>query len=202
MNCSTPVSSLFHYLSEFPQIHVHFWCYLSIILYDSFVLFPSIFPAIQVFSSELTLGIRWPKYWSLSFNICPSNEYSGLISFRFDLLAVQGILKSLLQHQSSKASILQCSAFFMVQLSHPYMTTGKIIALTIWTFVGKIMSLLFNTLSRFVIGFLPRSMCLLISWLQSQSAAMNFGAQGNKVCHCFHFPPSICQEVMRQDAWS
>ena len=161
-----------------------------LILCHLLLLLPSTFPSIRVFSNESVLCIRRPKYWSFSFSIGPSNEYSGLISFRFDLLAVQGILKSLLQHQSSKASILQCSAFFMVQLSHPYMTTGKIIALTIWTFVGKIMSLLFNTLSRFVIGFLPRSMCLLISWLQSQSAAMNFGAQGNKVCHCFHFLPT------------
>ena len=129
---------------------------------------PSIIPGIRVFSNESALRIRWPKYWSFSFNICPSNEYSGLISFRMDwldLLAVQRTLKSLLQHPSSKASILWCSASFMVQLSHPYMTTGKIIALTIQTFVGKVISLLFNTLSRFVIAFLPRSKNLLISWL-------------------------------------
>ena len=120
----------------------------------------SIFPRFRVFSNELFLHIRWPKYWSFSFSISPSNEYSGLISFRmnlFDFLAVQGTLKSLLQHQSSKASILQHSAFFTVQLSHPYMTTGKTIALTKWTFVGKVMSLLFNMLSRLVISFLPRS---------------------------------------------
>ena len=127
---------------------------------------PSIFPSIRVFSSELALHIRWPKYWSFSFSISPSNEYSGLISFRiewFDLLAVQGTLKSLLQHHSSKASVLWCSAFFMIQLSHPSMTTGKTIALTRWTFVGKVMSLLFNMLSRLVIAFLPRRKRLFIS---------------------------------------
>ena len=127
-----------------------------------------------------------PKYWSFSFNISPSNEYSGLISFRMDwldLLAVQGTLKSLLQHHSSKASILWHSAFFIVQLSHPYVTTGKTIALTTWTFVGKVMSLLFNMLSRLVIIFLPRSKCILISWLQS--ICSDFGAQKNKVSHCF-----------------
>src|SRR5574340_211714 len=136
---------------------------------------PSIFPSIRVFSNESTLRIRWPKYWSFSFNISPSNEYSGLISFRMDwldLLAVQGTLKSLLQHHSSKASILQCSAFFKVQLSHPYMTTGKTLALTRRTFVGKVMSLLLNMLSRLVITFLPRSKRLLISWLQSPSAVI------------------------------
>ena len=124
---------------------------------------PSIFPSIRVFTNESALRIRWPKYWSFSFNISPSNEHSGLISFRMDLPAVQGTLKSLLQHHSSKASILQSSAFFIVQLSHPYMTTGKTIALTRWTFVGKVTSLLFNMLSRLVITFLPRSMRLLIS---------------------------------------
>ena len=133
-----------------------------------FLLLPSIFPSIRVFSNESALHIRWPKYWSFSFNISPSSE--GLISFRMDwldLLGVQGTLKSLLQHHSSKALILQRSAFFIVQLSHPYMTTGKTIALTRWTFVGKAISLLFNMLSRLVIAFLPRSKCLLISWLQS-----------------------------------
>ena len=136
------------------------------------LLLPSIFPSIRVFSNELTLRIRWPKYWSFSFNISPSNEYSGLISFRtdwLDLFAVQGTLKSLLQHHSSKASILLLSAFFIVQLSHPYMTTGKTIALTRRTFVDKVMSLLFNMLSRLVITFLPRSKRLLISWLRSHS---------------------------------
>ena len=129
---------------------------------------PSIFPSIKVFSNESVLCIRWPKYWSLSFSISPSNEYSGLISFRMDwvdLLAIQGTLKSRLQHHNSKASVLLCSAFFIVQLSHPYMTTGKTIALTRWTFVGKVMSLLFNMLSMLVITFLPRSKNLLISWL-------------------------------------
>ena len=131
---------------------------------------PSIFPSIRVFSNESVLPIRWPKYWSFSLNISPSNEHPGLISFRMDcldILAVQGTLKSLLQHHSSKASIPQHSAFFIVQLSHPYMTTGKTIALTRWNFLGKVMSLLFNMLSRLVITFLPRSKCLLISWLQS-----------------------------------
>ena len=130
---------------------------------------PSIFPSIRVFSNESALCIRWPKYWSFSFNISPSNEYSGLISFRLDwldLLAIQGTLKSLLQHHSSKASVPQCSAFFIVQLSHPYMTTGKTILLTRWTFVGKVMSLLFNMLSRLVITFLQRNKHLLITWLQ------------------------------------
>ena len=129
---------------------------------------PSIFPSIRVFSNESALHIRWPKYWSFSFSISPSNEYLGLISFRVDwlaLLAVQGTLKSLLQHHSSKASILWHSAFFLVQLSHPYMGAGKTIALTRWTFVGKVMSLLFNMLSRLVITFLPRSKLLSISWL-------------------------------------
>ena len=144
-----------------------------LILCHPLLLLPSIFPSIRVYSNESVLCIRWPKYWSFSFSISPSNEYSRLISFRidwFDLFAVQGTLKSLLQHHSSKASILQHSAFFMVQLSYPYMTTGKTIALTRWTFVGKVMSLLFNMQSRFVIVFLPRSKCLLISWLQSPSA--------------------------------
>ena len=141
------------------------------------LLLPPIFPSIRVFSSGSALHIRWPKYWSFSFNISPSNEHSGVISFRMDwldLLAVQGTLKSLLQHHSSKAFILQHSAFFMVQLSHPYMTTGKTIALTRWTFVSKVMSLLFDMLSRLVIAFLPRSKHLLISWLQSPSAVIHF----------------------------
>ena len=139
-----------------------------LILCHLLLLLPSIFPSIRVFSNELALGIRWPKYWSFSFSISPSNEYSGVISFRMDwlnLLAVQGTLKSLLWHHSLKASVLQGLVVLMVQLSHPYMTTGKTIALTRWTFVSKVMSLLFNTLSRFIIAFLPRSKCLLISWL-------------------------------------
>ena len=146
-----------------------------LILCHLLLLLPSVFPSIRVFSKESILSIRWPKYWSFSFSISPSNEYSGLISFRMDwleLLAVQGTLKSLLQHHSSKASTLWCSAFFIVQLSYPYMTTGKTIALTRQTFVGKVMSLLFNMLSGLVITFLPKSKRLLISWLQSPSAVI------------------------------
>ena len=146
-----------------------------LILRRPLFLLPSVFPSIRVFSNELALHIRWPKYWSFSFNISLSSEHPGLLSFRMDwldLLAVQGTHESLLQHHSSKASILQCSAFFIVQLSHPYMTTGKTIVLTRWTFVDKVMSLLFNMLSRLVIIFLPRSKRLLISWLQSPSAVI------------------------------
>ena len=154
-----------------------------LILCHPLVLLPSMPPSIRVFSNESTLRMRWPKYWSFSFSIIPSQEHPGLISFRMDwmyLLAVQGILKSLLQHHSSKASILQRSAFFTVQLSYPCMTTGKTIALTRRTFDGKVLSLLFNMLSRLVITFLPRSQRLLISWLQSPSAVI-FGAQKSKV---------------------
>ena len=146
-----------------------------LILCCPLLLLPPIPPSTRVFSNESSLHIRWPKYWSFSFSISPSNEHPGLISFRMDwldLLAIQGTLKSLLQHHSSKASILRHSAFFTVQLSHPYMTTGKTIALTRWTFVGKVMSLLFNMLSRLVMTFLPRSKRLLISWLQSPSAVI------------------------------
>ena len=160
---------------------------------------PSIFPSIRVFSNESALCIRWPKYWSFSFSISPSNEYSGLISFRMDwsdLLVVPGTLKSLLQHHSSKASILQCSAFFIVQLSHPYMTTGKTIALTRQTFVGKVMSLFFNMLSRLVITFLPRSKRVLISWLQSSFAVILEHSKIKSVT----VSPSICHEVMGPDA--
>ena len=148
-----------------------------LILCHPLLLLPSIVPSIRVFSNESVRHIRWPKYWSFSFSISHSSEYSGLISFRMDwldLLAVQGTLKSLLQHHSSKASVLQCSAFFVVQLSHPYMTTRKIIALTRHNFVGKVISLLLNMLSRLVITFLPRSKCLLILWLQSPSAVILF----------------------------
>ena len=141
-----------------------------LILCRPLLLLSPIPPSIRVFSNESTLHMRWLKYWSFSFSISPSNEHPGLISFRLGLLAVQGTLKRLLQHHSSKASVLRCSAFFTLQLSHPYMTTGKTIALTRWTFVGKIMSLLFNMLSRLVITFLPRSKRLLISWLQLLSA--------------------------------
>ena len=163
---SMPDSPVLHCLLEFPKVHLH-WDTMSsnhLILCHPLLLLPSVFPSIRVFSNELALRIRWPKRWSFSFSISASNEYSGLISFRIDwfhLLVVQGTLKSLLQHHNSKASIHWCSAFGMVQLSHPYMTTGKTRALTIWTFVGKIMFLVFNTLSRFVIAFLPRSKCLL-----------------------------------------
>ena len=160
-----------------------------LILYCPLLLPPSISASIRVFSNESALHIRWPKDWHFSFSLSPSNEYSGLIFFRMDwldLLAVQGTLKSLFQHHSSKASILWCSAFFMVQLSHPYMTTGKTTALTRWTFVSKVMSLLFNMLSRLVITFLSRSKCLLISWLQSSSAVI---LEPKKIvyhcCHCF-----------------
>ena len=171
-----------------------------LILCRPLLLLPSVFPSIRVFSNESDLCIRWPKnwplysrqYWSFSFSISPSNEYSGLISFRMDwldLLAVQGTLKSLLQHHSSKASILWCSAFFIVQLSHPYMTTGKTIVLTKWIFLGKLMSLFFNMLFRFVTGFLPRSRRLLISWLQSPSAVI---LEPKKiVCHYFHLFPHL-----------
>ena len=161
-----------------------------LILCCPLLLLPSIFPTVRVFFDESVLCIRWPKYWSFSFSISSSNEYSGLISFRMDwldLLTVQGTLSSLLQHHSSKASILWCSAFFMVQLSYPYLTTGKTIALTIQTFVGKVMSLLFNILSRLVITFLPRSKHLLISWLQSPSLVI---LEPKKiVCHCFYCFP-------------
>ena len=158
-----------------------------LILCHPLLLLPSIIPIIRVFSNESALRIRWPKYWSFSFNISLSNEHPGLISFRMDcldLLTVQGTLKSLLQHHSSKASILRLSAFFTVQLSHPYMTTGKTTAVTRQTFVGKVISLLFNMLSRLVITFLPRSKCLLISWLQSPTAVKK-----NKVSHCFYCFP-------------
>ena len=161
-----------------------------LILCHPLLLLPSIFPNIRVFSNESVLPIRWPKYWSFSFSTSPSNEYSGLISFRMDWLdlrVVQGTLKSLFQHHSSKASILWRSAFFIVQLSHPYMTTRKTIALTRWTFVDKVMSLLFNMLSRLVIAFLPRSKCLLISWLQSPSSVIL--EPPKIVCYCFHCFP-------------
>ena len=172
-----------------------------LILCHPLLLLSSIFPSIRVFSKESVLHIRWPKYWSFSLSISPSNEHLGLI-FRMDwldLLAVQGTLKSLLQHHSSKASILQCSAFFTVQLSHPYMTTGKTIALTRRTFVGKVVSQLFNMLSRLVITFLPRSKRLLISWLQSPSAVI-LKPQKIKSATVSTVSPSISYEVMGPDA--
>ena len=165
----------------------------DLILCHPLLLLPSIFPSIRIFSNEPVLHIWWPKYWSSSFSISPSNEYSGLISFRIDwldLLAVQGTLKSILQHHSSKASILYCSTFFLVQLSYPSITTGKTIALTIWTFVSKVMSLLFNMLPRFVIAY-SRSKRLLISWVQSPSA-MILEPKRINCFHCFpiYFPGS------------
>ena len=170
-----------------------------LILCHPLLLLSSIFPSISVFSNESALRMRWPKYWSFSFSISLSNEHPGLISFRMDwldILAVQETLKSLLQHHSSKASILQRSAFFIVQLSHPYMTTGKTTALTRRTFVDKVMSLLFNMLSRLVIAFLPRSKHLLISWLQSPSAVI---LEPRKIKSAT-ISPSICYEVMGLDA--
>ena len=201
-DCTTPGFPVFYHLPELAQTHVH---WVSDAIHPSHPLLspsPSIFPSIRVFSNESTLHIRRPKYWSFSFSISPCNEYSGLISFRMDwldLLAVQGTLKCLLQHNSSKASVLQCSAFFMVQLSHPYMTTGKTIDLTRRTFVGKVMSLLFNILSRFVIVFLPRSKYLFISRLQSPSAVI-LEPKKRKSLTVSVVSPSICHEVMGPDA--
>src|SRR5574341_92289 len=173
-----------------------------LILCCPLLLLPSIFPSIKVFSNEAALCIRWPKYWSFSFSISPSKEHPGLISFTMcwlDLLAVQGTLKNLLQHHSSKASILQHSAFFTVQLSHPYMTTGKTIALTRWYFVGKVMSLLFSMLSRLLITFLPRSKHLLISWLQSPSVVI-LEPPKIKSDTVSTVSPSISYEVIGPDA--
>ena len=192
MNRSTPGLPIHHKLPEFTQTHAIKSMMPSshLILCRPLLLLPPIPPSIRVFSNESTLRIRWPKYWSFSFSISPSNEHPGLISFRMDwldLLAVQRTSNSLLQHHSSKASIFQCSAFFTVQLSHPYMTTGKTIAITRRTFVGKMMSLLFNMLSRLVISFLPKSKCLLISWLQSPFAVI---LEPKKIVwHCFHCLP-------------
>ena len=204
MNCSTPGLPVHHQLPEFTQTHVH-WvgdaiqpshplCHPLLLL--------SIFPSIRVLSNESALRIRWPKYWSFSCNISPSSEHPGLISFRMDgldLLAVQGTLKSLFQHHSSKASIFRCSAFLTVQFSHPYMTTGKTIALTRQTFVGKVRSLLFNLLSRLVITFLPRSKHLLILWLQSPSAVI-LEPPKIKSAPVSTVSPSISHEVMGPDA--
>ena len=172
-----------------------------LILCHPLLLLPSIFASLRVFSSKSVLHIRWQKYWSFSFSISPSNEYSRFISFRidwFDLFSVQGTLKSLLQHHSSKASILQCSAFFMVQISHPYITTGKTIALTIWPLASKLMSLLFSMLSQLVIAFLPRSKHLLISWLQSSSAVILEPQKINSVTVSTIFP-FIGHELMGLD---
>ena len=174
-----------------------------LILCRLLLLLPSIFPSIRVFSNESALRIRWPKCWGFGFSISPSNEHPGLISFRMDwldLLAVQGTLKSLLQHHNSKASILWPSAFFIVQLSHPYMITGKTIALTRWTFVDKVTSLLFNMLSRLYYSFLPRSKCLLISWLQSPSAVILEPKKVKSATVSTTVSPSICHQVMGPDA--
>ena len=201
MNRSMPGLPVHHQLPELTQTHVH---RVGDAIQPShplspLLLLPPIPPSIRVFSNESTLRMRWPKYWIFNFSISPSNEHPGLISFRMDwldLLAVQGTLKSLLQHQSSKSSILQHSAFFTVQLSHPYMTTGKTIALTRLTFVGKVMSLLFNMLSRLFITFLPRSKHLLISWLQSPSAVI---LELRKIMSAT-VSPSTSHEVMGPDA--
>ena len=184
MGCSTPGFPGPHHLPSLPK----FISVESVMPSNHFILccpllfLPSIFPSIKIFSNELAVCIGWSKYWSFSFRLSPSNEYLRLISLnidQFDLLAVEGTLKSLLQYHSLKTSILQHSAFFMVQLSHPYMTAGKAIPLTIQAFVGKVMSLLFNTLSRFVIAFWPRSSCLQISWLQSPSTVILEPKEGN-----------------------
>ena len=193
MNRSTPGLPVHHQLPEFSETHVH---WVGDAIQPSHPLsspspLPPIPPSIRVFSNELILHMRWPQYWSFSCNISPSNEHPGLISFRMDwldLLAVQGTLKGPLQHHSSKASILRRSALFTVHLSRPYMTTGKTIALTRWTFVGKVMSLLLNMRSRLVITFLPRSKRLLISWLQSPSVVI-LEPKKHKVWHCFHCFP-------------
>ena len=201
VDCSMPGFPVLHYLLEFALVH-----WVSDTNQPSHPLshsspLPSIFPSIRVFSNESALCIRWPKYWHFSFSTRPSSEYSGLISFKtdwFDLLAVQGILKSLLQHHNLKASILWHSDFFMVQLSHLYMTTGKTIALTRRTFVGKVMSLLFNMLSRIVIAFLSRSKHLLISWLQSPSTVI---LEPMKIkSDSFHIFPIFCHEMIEPDA--
>uniref|UniRef100_A0AC11DTS7 Uncharacterized protein n=1 Tax=Ovis aries TaxID=9940 RepID=A0AC11DTS7_SHEEP len=204
MNCSMSGLPVHHHLREFTQTQVH---RVGDAIQSSHPLSSPCLPApnpshIRVFPNESTLHMRWPKYWSFSFSIIPSKEIPGLISFRMDwldLLAVQGTLKSLLQHHSSKALILQCSVFFIVQLSHPYMNTGKTIALIRWTFVGKVMSLLLNMLSRLVITFLPRSKHLLISWLQSPSAVI-LGPQKIKSDTVSTVSPSISHEVMGPDA--
>ena len=205
MDCSTPGFPALHHLLELVQTHVH-WV--------SDAIQPSHHPLLSLSLPAFNLSqhqglfqwvgfqIRWSNYWSFSFSISPSNEYSGLISFRidwFDLLAIQGTLKSLLQHHSSKASVLQCSAFFMVQLTHPYMTTGKNITSTIWTFVGRVMSLLFNMLSRFVLAFLSRNKHLLISWLQSPSI-MILEPKKIKFVTFSIVSPSIFHEVIGPDA--
>ena len=204
MDCSMPGSSVLHRLWEFAQIQVHCVVMLSnhFILCCPLLLLPLLLPSIRIFSNELAFHIRWSKYWSFSFSSSPSNECSGLDSFRidwFDFHIVQGSLKNFLQHHYLKASVLWHSAFFMVQLSHPYITTGKTVALTIQTFVGKVLSVFFNMLSRFVIAFLPRSKRLLISWLQSLSKVI-LEPKKIKSVTASTFSPSICHEVMRPGA--
>ena len=195
MDHSMPSFPVYHQLPELTQTHVH-WVSNAIQPSVS-LLSPSPtfnLSQLRVFSKELVLCIRWTKYWSFSFSISPSKEYSGLIAYRMDwldLLAVQGTLKSLLQHHSSKATILRCSAFFIIQLSPPYLTTGKTKALTRWIFAGKVMSLLYKMLSRLVINFSPRSKRLLISWLKTVSICSDFGVQKYKVSHCFHCFPFL-----------
>ena len=204
MDCSTPGLPVHHQLLEPTQTHVH---RVGDAIQPSHPLLSPSPPAPNpssnsVFSNESTLHMRWPKYWNFSFSISPSNEYPGLVSFRMDwldFLAVQGTLKSLLQHHNSKASVLRCSAFFTVQLSDPYMTTGKTIAFTRWTFVGKVMSLLLNLLSRLVITFLPRSKRLSISWLQSPSAVI-LEPPKIKSDSVSTVSPYISHEVMGPDA--
>ena len=196
--CPSPTSGVYPNSCPLSQ-----WCHPAILSsVISFSLLPLVPPSIRVFSNELTFHMKWPKYWSFSFSISPSNEHPRLISFRMDwldLFAVQGTLKRLLQHHSSKSAILLRSAFFTAQLSNPYMTTGKTIALSRWTFAGKVMSLLFNMLSRLVITFLPRSKRLLISWLQSPSAVI---LEPPKIRSdtVSTVSPSVCHEVMGQDA--
>ena len=205
-NCRKQCLPVHHELPEFTQTHVH-WVGDAIL--PSYLLSSPSPPAFHLSQHQdlfkwVSSSHKWPKYWSFSFSISPSNEYSGLISFRtdwLDLLAVQGTLKSFLQHHSSKASILQCLAFFLVQLSHPYMTTGKTVALTRWTFVGKVMSLLFNKLSRLVIAFLSRSKHLLISWLQSPSAVILEPPKIKSLTVSTVFP-SLCHDVMGQPQWT
>ena len=200
-----PRLPVYHQFLEFTQTHVHVESVMPsnhLILCHPLLLLLSVFPIIRVFSNESVLHIRWSRYWSFSFKISPSNEHPGLISFRMDwldLFEVQGTIKSLLQHHSSKASILQFSGFFTVQLSYSYMTTGKSIALTRWTFVGKVMCLVFNMLSRLVVTFLPRSRLLLISWLESPSAVILEPPKIKSVTVSTVFP-SICHEVMGLDA--
>ena len=204
MNCSMPGLPIDHQLPESTQTHIH---QVSNAIQPSYPLLSLSPPGLNLSQHQglfqwVSSSHRWLKYWSFSFNFSPSNEHPGLISFRMDwldLLAVQATLKGLLQHHSSKASILQCSAFFIVQLSHPYMTTGKTIVLTRWTFVGKPMSLLFNMLSRLVITFLPRSKCLLISWLQSPSAVI-LEPRKIKSATVSTVSPYISHEVMGPDA--